>query len=54
MKILIIGSKGFIGSHCVAYFESKNFEVRQADVNESSVENFYKINRQNSDYSILF
>jgi UDP-glucose 4-epimerase len=54
MKILIIGSRGFIGSHCVTYFELKNFEVWQADVNESSVENFYKINRQNSDYSILF
>jgi UDP-glucose 4-epimerase len=54
MKILIIGSKGFIGSHCVDYFESKNFEVWQADVNESSVDNFYKINRQNSDYSMSF
>jgi UDP-glucose 4-epimerase len=54
MKILIIGSRGFIGSHCVDYFKSKGFEVFRADVNESSVDNFYKINRQNSDYSILF
>ena len=54
MKILIIGSRGFIGSHCVDHFKSKGFEVFQADVNESSVDNFYKINRQNSDYSILF
>ena len=54
MKILIIGSKGFIGSHCADYFKSKEFEVWQADVNESLVDNFYKINRQNSDYSILF
>ena len=54
MKILIIGSRGFIGSHCVDYFQSKGFEVWQADVDESSGENFYKINRQNSDYSILF
>ncbi|SFF15527.1 NAD-dependent epimerase/dehydratase family protein [Flavobacterium xueshanense] len=54
MKILIIGSRGFIGNHCVAYFESKKFEVWKADVNESSDENFYNINRQNSDYSILF
>jgi UDP-glucose 4-epimerase len=54
MKILIIGSRGFIGSHCVDYFKSKGFEVWQADVNESSGDNFYKISRQNSDYSILF
>lgn len=54
MKILIIGSRGFIGSHCVDYFQSKGLEVWQADVDESSGENFYKISRHNSDYSILF
>jgi dTDP-glucose 4,6-dehydratase/UDP-glucose 4-epimerase len=54
MKILIIGSRGFIGSHCVDYFQSKGLEVWQADVNESIGENFYKISRHNSDYSILF
>ena len=54
MKILIIGSKGFIGSHCVRYFESKNYEVWQADVSESLDDNFYIINRHNSDYSLLF
>jgi UDP-glucose 4-epimerase len=54
MKILIIGSKGFIGSHCVDYFTAKGFEVFQADVNESSEDNFYKIERQNSDFSIPF
>jgi UDP-glucose 4-epimerase len=54
LKILIIGSKGFIGSHCVDYFNAKGFEVFQADVNESSEENFYKIERQNSDFSIPF
>lgn len=54
MKILIIGSKGFIGSHCVDYFQSKGFEVFQADVNESKESNFYKIERQNSDFSLPF
>lgn len=54
MKILIIGSKGFIGSHCVDYFTAKGFEVFQADVNESANENFYKIERQNSDFSAPF
>ena len=54
MKILIIGSKGFIGSHCVDYFQSKGFEVFQGDVNESKESNFYKIERQNSDFSLPF
>lgn len=54
MKILIIGSKGFIGSHCVDYFKSKDFEVWQADVNESSDDNFFKIERQNSDFAAVF
>lgn len=31
MKILIIGSKGFIGSHCVNYF-SKTQDVWECDV----------------------
>ncbi|MBL4663625.1 MAG: SDR family oxidoreductase, partial [Flavobacteriaceae bacterium] len=31
MKILIIGSKGFIGSHCVSFF-SKEHEVWECDV----------------------
>ena len=54
MKILIIGSKGFIGSHCVDYFTTKGLEVFQADVNESTESNYYKIERQNSDFSLPF
>jgi UDP-glucose 4-epimerase len=54
MKILIIGSKGFIGSHCVDYFTAKGFEVFQADVNESMSKNYYKIETQNSSFSTPF
>lgn len=56
MKILIIGSKGFIGSHCVDYFISKGFDIYQADVNdnESDEAKIYKIERQNSDFSRPF
>jgi UDP-glucose 4-epimerase len=54
MKILIIGSKGFIGSHCVEHYQSKGFEVFQADVNTSLEVNYYQIERQNSDFSIPF
>lgn len=54
MKILIIGSKGFIGSHCVNYFESKGFEVFQADINVSLESNYYQIETHNSDFSLPF
>lgn len=54
MKILIIGSKGFIGSHCVEHFQLKGFDVYQADVNSSFEPNFYKIERTNSDFSLPF
>jgi UDP-glucose 4-epimerase len=54
MKILIIGSKGFIGSHCVDYFQSKGFEVFQADVNTSMEVNYFQIETQNSDFSLPF
>ncbi|TRX41242.1 NAD-dependent epimerase/dehydratase family protein [Flavobacterium restrictum] len=54
MKILIIGSTGFIGSHCVTYFKSKGVSVWQADVNDSKELNFYKIQRENSNYTVPF
>ena len=54
MKILIIGSKGFIGSHCADYFKSTGAAVYQADVNESIDVNSYTIERQNSDFSLPF
>ena len=54
MKILIIGSKGFIGSHCLDYFHSKEFEVHQADIYDSNELNYYQIDIQNSDFSSPF
>lgn len=54
MKILIIGSKGFIGSHCVDYFTAKGFEVCEADVNELISNNYYKIEPNNSDFTAPF
>ncbi len=56
MRILIIGSEGFIGSHCVDYFLNKNWEVFGIDLIDSPhCEYFYKkILSPNTDYSILF
>jgi UDP-glucose 4-epimerase len=54
MKILIIGSKGFIGSHCVAYFTAKGWDVYQADVTASSSKSYYKIETENASFSAPF
>lgn len=54
MKFLIIGSKGFIGSHCIDYFKSQGHQIWQVDVNETQEENCYVIDRHNSDFSIPF
>jgi len=54
MKILIIGSNGFIGSHCVAYFTAKGWDVYQADVTASSSKSYYKIETENASFSAPF
>ena len=54
MKILIIGSKGFIGSHCVDYFESKGHDVWTVDVNQFQGVNSFLVDRHNSNFSIPF
>ena len=54
MKILIIGSNGFIGSHCVAHYTSKGFNVWVANLNEPTNSRSFKIERKNSDFSSVF
>ena len=54
MKILIIGSKGFIGSHCVSFF-SKEHEVWQCDVVvDYTSTNYLLIDATNADYNEIF
>lgn len=54
MKILIIGSKGFIGSHLVRYFD-KQHEVWQCDVvTDYTTPRYMQIDASNSDFNDVF
>ena len=54
MKIIIIGSKGFIGSHCVTYFAEKH-ELWQCDiVADTSTPNYFLLDANRSDYDAIF
>ena len=55
MKILIIGSKGFIGFHAMEYFKKQNFTVIGCDVvTDYTSKDYYQIDATNSDYHALF
>jgi UDP-glucose 4-epimerase len=53
MKILIIGARGFIGSHAYHFF-SKDHQVWGADVLTSGDTNFFLLNRLNTDFNEIF
>jgi len=54
MKIIIIGSKGFIGSHCVKYFSQKA-DVWECDViPDYTNKQYFTIDAGNVDYSEIF
>jgi len=55
MKILIIGSKGFIGNHMFNYFKKLNYFVVGCDVVTDYVtENYIQIEATNSNYHAIF
>ncbi|WP_129715180.1 NAD(P)-dependent oxidoreductase [Pedobacter sp. SYP-B3415] len=53
MKILVIGSAGFIGSHTSRFF-SADHEVWRADVVEDHSPNYFKLDLENTDFNSLF
>ncbi|NND62542.1 MAG: NAD-dependent epimerase/dehydratase family protein [Flavobacteriaceae bacterium] len=54
MKILIIGSKGFIGSHCVRHFERAH-EVYQCDVvTDYNTKNYFVLDATNANFDEVF
>jgi len=56
MKILIIGSKGFIGQHLLQYYQDRGEEVWGADVivDYAHPENYFLMDASNSDFSTPF
>lgn len=54
MKILVVGSRGFIGSHCVDYF-SREHEVWGCDiVIDYNIPRYIVINSEDSDFASMF
>jgi len=54
MKILIIGSSGFIGSHCIKYFLEKQCDVWQADILPNNDKKFIQLKEVDTDFTKLF
>ncbi|MEM9982537.1 MAG: NAD-dependent epimerase/dehydratase family protein, partial [Bacteroidota bacterium] len=54
MKVLIIGSLGFIGQHCVHYLSQLGAEVWQADILPSKAPRYFQLEKTNTDFQILF
>jgi dTDP-glucose 4,6-dehydratase/UDP-glucose 4-epimerase len=55
MKIIIIGSKGFIGSNAVVFFEKKNFDVWKCGVSKEDEDPKYiQVDRASPDFQQIF
>lgn len=54
MKILIIGSEGFIGKNSVAYFQQSGHDVWQAGITDLQKDGYTLLNEENTDFEILF
>jgi len=55
INLLIIGSKGFIGSYAVSYFKKLGYNLWLSDIiNDYNTKNYYQIDTTNSDFRGLF
>jgi len=54
MKILIIGSEGFIGRNCMVYFRAAGHEVLGCDVVGKNEGGFYLVEQEVSDFDRIF
>lgn len=53
-KILVIGSDGFIGSHCIPYFTDRGYEVWGADINPVQLPRRFLIDSGKPDFQYIF
>jgi dTDP-glucose 4,6-dehydratase/UDP-glucose 4-epimerase len=55
-NILIIGSRGFIGSHCYCYYKKNaNYKVFQTDVfPDNDLDDYYQLDSRNPDFAGIF
>ena len=55
MKILVTGSKGFIGNAAVNFYQEKKYSVFGCDiVNDYTSDNYFQIDATNSDFHQIF
>lgn len=54
LKILIVGSNGFIGSNTVTYLTQIGHDVYTADINENSLKKHFTIDSNNPDFDVIF
>lgn len=54
LRVLILGSEGFIGSNAVSYFTQKGYFVYKADIVIKEEKNYTIINPEHTDFSSLF
>jgi UDP-glucose 4-epimerase len=54
MKILVVGSNGFIGSHCVELLRINGYDVFEADIVRVNKDNFYQLDKVNPDFNNIF
>jgi UDP-glucose 4-epimerase len=54
MKILVVGSKGFIGSHCFNYFSLLGHKVTGCDIHELEEANYVCLKELSNNFNELF
>jgi len=54
MKILVVGSKGFIGSHCVNHFTAMGYKVTGCDVHDIKEPDYICLSAISTNFNALF
>lgn len=54
MKILVVGSKGFIGSHCMNHLQSLGYAVTGCDIIDLKESNYISLKSISNDFNTIF